>query len=176
MKRIALTVATLTAATFGLAACGQEAEAPKQAATPATLPAGTYEVTATVKSLVSTDKTPVPTFAKAGDTMTTRGCVGADGLPAPELLAAKGDVCEVQNPYVRSGRMNVTLDCNRKGQGKVMTMIDGKYDAQGFTGTLTATSSFSGPGDYKLVEDITARKVADQCTAGEAVAAAETKS
>jgi hypothetical protein len=168
MKHIALTAATLA-----LAACSQEAPAPKQAAIPATLPAGTYEVTATVKSLVSTDKTPVPTFAKAGDVVTSRGCVGADGLPAPELLAAKGDVCEVQNPYVRSGRMNVTLDCNRKGQGKVMTMVDGKYDAEGFTGTLTASSSFAGSGDYKMVEEITARKVADQCTAGEAPAVAK---
>ena len=155
--------------TMLLAACGQEApkEAPK-AATPATLPPGTYEVTATVKSLVSTDKTPVPTFAKAGDTMKTQGCVGADGLPAPELLAAKGDSCQVQDPYVRSGRMNLTLDCNRKGQGQVMTMLDGKYDAEGFTGTLTASSSFSGPGDYKLVEDVVARKVSDQCTAAPA--------
>lgn len=165
----------LAAAAVLLTSCGQEAEAPKKAAVPATLPAGTYEVTATVKSLVSTDKTPVPTFAKVGDTMTTRGCVGADGLPAPELLAAKGDDCQVQNPYIRSGRMNVTLDCNRKGQGQVMTMVDGKYDAQGFTGTLTASSSFVGSGDYKLVEEISARKVADQCTAAPAGEAAPTK-
>ena len=64
--------------------------------------------------------------------------------------------------------MNLTLDCNRKGQGQVMTMLDGKYDAEGFTGTLTASSSFSGPGDYKLVEDVVARKVSDQCTAAPA--------
>lgn len=166
MKRAILVIAGL-----GLTSCGQEATAPKQAAAPATLAAGTYEVTATVKSLTSTDNSPVPTFAKAGDTIRTQGCVGADGLPAPELLAAKGDVCEVQNPYVRSGRMNLTLDCNRRGQGKVLSMVDGKFDAAGFTGTLTATSSFAGSGDYKLVEEITARKVADQCTAAPATGA-----
>nr|WP_314442224.1 DUF3617 family protein [uncultured Sphingomonas sp.] len=161
MKRIAMVAGCLA-----LAACGQEqAEAPKKAAAPATLPAGTYEVTATVTSLVSTDKTPLPTFAKQGDTITSRGCVGADGLPAPELLATRGDTCRIQDPYVRSGRMNVTLDCNRAGQGQVMTMLDGKFDAEGFTGTLTASSSFPGSGDYKMVQDITARKVADQCTA-----------
>lgn len=161
MKRFALVAVSL-----GLAACGQEAEAPKKAAAaPATLPAGTYEVTATVTSLVSTDKTPVPTFAKVGDSIKTQGCVGADGLPAPELLAAKGDSCRLQDPYVRSGRMNVTLDCNRPGQGQVMTMLDGKYDAQGFTGTLTASSSFVGSGDYKMVQDVVARKTSDQCTA-----------
>lgn len=157
---------------LALAACGGggEAEAPKAAEVPAKLPAGTYEVTATVKSLASTDKTPVPTFAKTGDTIKTQGCVGEDGLPAPELLAAKGDVCELQNPYVRGGRMNVTLDCNRKGQGKVMTLLNGKYTADGFTGELTANSSFSGPGDYKLVEEIVARKLSDQCTAAPAAA------
>lgn len=154
-----------------LASCGQEAAKTEKAAIPAKLPAGQYEVTATVKSLASTDKTPVPTFAKTGDTMTTQGCVGADGLPAAELLAAKGDVCQLQNPYVRSGRMNFQLDCNRKGQGKVMADVSGKYTAEGFTGTLTATSFFSGPGDYKLVEEITARKVADQCTAAPTEAA-----
>ncbi|WP_338501697.1 DUF3617 family protein [Sphingomonas kaistensis] len=157
---------------FLLGACSQEAakEAPKAA--PATLPAGTYEVKATVKSLDSTDKTPLPTFAKVGDVITTQGCVGADGLPAPELLAAKGDQCTLTDPYVRSGRMNVTLDCNRSGQGNVNAILDGKYDGEGFTGTLTANSSFSGPGDYKLVEDIVARKVSDQCTAAPAAGAA----
>lgn len=151
-----------------LAACSQEApkEAPKAA--PATLPAGAYEVTATVKSLVSTDKTPLPTFTKVGEVIKTQGCVGADGLPAPELLAAKGDQCTLTDPYVRSGRMNVTLTCNRTGQGKVNAILDGKYDAEGFTGALTSSSSFSGPGDYKLVEDVVARKVADQCTAPKA--------
>lgn len=159
--------ALITFGTIALAACGGgEVEAPKKAEVPTKLPAGTYEVTATVKSLASTDKTPVPTFAKVGDVIKSQGCVGADGLPAPELLAAKGDVCELQNPYVRGGRMNVTLDCTRKGQGKVMTLLNGNYTADGFTGELTANSSFSGPGDYKLVEEITARKVSDQCTAG----------
>lgn len=160
MKRI-----VLLATCLGLAACGQEAEAPKKAAAaPATLPAGTYEVTAKVASLVSTDKTPVPTFAKEGDTITTRGCVGSDGLPEPELLASKGETCRLQDPYVRSGRLNLTLDCNRKGQGQVMTMLDGKFDAESFSGKLTATSSFPGSGDYKMVQDITAKKVSDQCT------------
>ena len=157
-----------------LAGCSQEAPKEVARAAPATLPAGTYEVTATVKSLVSTDKTPLPTFAKVGDVMKTSGCVGADGLPAPELLAAKGDQCTLTDPYVRSGRMNVTLDCSRTGQGKVNAILDGKYDAEGFTGTLTANSSFSGPGDYRLVEEITARKTGDQCTAATG-AAGETK-
>lgn len=160
-------------ATLGLAACGQEAPKQEAAAVPAKLPAGEYELTATVTSLTSTDKTPVPTFAKAGDKMTTRGCVGEEGLPDATLLAAKGDICQLQNPYVRGGRMNLQLDCTRTGEGKVMGDFGGKYTADGFTGTFAATSFFAGPGDYKLVEEISARKVGDQCTAAPADGAAK---
>lgn len=155
-----------------LAACGgEEAKAPTMAAVPATLPAGEYEVTAKVSQLASTDNSPLPTFAKQGEARTFRGCVGADGLPAADLLAAKGDTCELQNPYVRSGRLNFQLNCTRKGQGQVMSDVSGSYTADGFTGTLTATSFFVGAGDFKLVEEITARKVADRCAAVEAATA-----
>lgn len=148
-----------------LSACGEgEAEAPKKVAAPATLPAGDYEVTIKVASLVSADNTPVPTFAKQGDTRTVRGCVGADGLPAADLLATKGDTCELQNPYVRSGRLNFQLNCNRKGQGQVSADVNGSYTAEGFTGTVNTSSFFTGSGDFKLVEEVTARKVADQCS------------
>ncbi|GAA4032722.1 hypothetical protein GCM10022281_10480 [Sphingomonas rosea] len=150
---------------LALASCGSETAKPKAAAAPAKIPAGTYEVTATVKSLVSADKTPVPTFAKAGDVIKTTGCVGDDGLPAPELFATKGDTCRLENPYARSGRMNLTYNCNRPGKGSVMTMVDGSYTADGFTGTLEGTSSFPGDGDFKLVEEIVAKKTSDQCTA-----------
>lgn len=151
-----------------LSACGQEAPKTEAPVVPAKLPAGQYEVTSTVTQLTSTDGTPLPSFTKQGETRTAQGCVGEDGLPEPELLAASGDACQLQNPYVRSGRMNFQLDCSRPGQGKVMADISGKYTADGFTGTLTSTSFFAGSGDYKLVQDITARKVADQCTAAPA--------
>lgn len=156
----------ITGLALALAACGgEEAAAPKKEAPPAKLPAGEYEVTATVTSLTSTDNTPLPTFAKQGEVITTRGCVGADGLPAPELLAARGDVCTLQNPFVRNGRMNFQLNCDREGQGNVMADVNGTYTAEGFTGTLTATSFFPGSGDYRMVQELTARKVADQCSA-----------
>lgn len=154
----------VVAGALALAACGQPAEQPKAAEVPAKLPAGQYEVTAKVTSLVSTDKTPLPTFAKVGDTIVTQGCVGADGTPPAAMLATKGDQCAVADPYIRNGRMNLTLDCTRKGQGKVMSTLNGSYTADGFTGTLTATSTFSGSGDYRLVEEISGRKVADQCS------------
>lgn len=165
MKRLFVIAGTCLLA----AACGDDA--PREAAkpVPATLPPGQYEVTATVTSLASTDKSPLPTFAKEGDRIVSQGCVGADGLPQPELLAAKGDVCQLQNPYVRAGRMNFQLDCSRQGQGKIMVDVTGNYTADGFTGSLTANSFFAGAGDYRLVEELSARKIADQCSAPPAV-------
>jgi hypothetical protein len=158
--------------TLALAACGQE-EAPKKAGAPATLPAGEYEVTTTVASLTSTDNTPVPTFTRQGERTTTRGCVGADGLPAANLLATRGDSCQLQNPYVRNGRMSFQLNCDRPGQGNVMADVSGTFTAEGFTGTLTAASLFPGAGDFQLVQEVTARKVADQCSAATSGVAAK---
>lgn len=154
----------ITGLTLALSACGGEQPAPKKDARPATLAPGEYEVTATVTSLTSTDKTPVPTFTKQGDVTTTRGCVGADGLPAPELLAARGDSCTLQNPFVSNGRMNFQLRCNRPGKGSVNADVTGTFTADGFSGTLTSRSLFAGDGDYRLVQELTARKVADQCS------------
>ena len=45
-----------------------------------------------------------------------------------------------------------------------------------FTGSVNASSSFPGSGDYKLVQDVVARKIADQCTAAPAAAGGEAKS
>lgn len=149
-----------------LAGCGGEAQQKKEAsAVPAKLTPGEYEVTATVKSFRSTDGNTPVLAAKQGDTITSQGCVGADGTPPPELFAAKGDACTVQNPYVRNGRMNLTLDCTRKGTpGKIMGEVNGSFTADGLTGSATTTSFIQGPGDYELRTDIAGRRVG-ACTA-----------
>jgi hypothetical protein len=164
MKRTVL----MTAGALLLAGCGGE-EAPVQntaAAAPAKLTPGRYEMTATVASFRSTDgKTPVVS-AKQGDKISTSGCVGADGAPPAELFAAKGDQCTVQNPYVRNGRMNLTLDCTRTGTpGKIMAEVNGSFTADGLSGTASTTSFIQGPGDYELRTDIAGRRVGE-CSAG----------
>ena len=131
------------------------------AAVPAKLPAGQWEVTATVAGLRSTDKTTPAVKLKEGDTVTATGCVGADGQPPAELFAAKGDQCAAENPYVRNGRMNVQLDCTRTGAGKVMSDVSGKYTADGMTATVTTTSFFSGSGDYELRQEVTGKRVGE---------------
>ena len=163
MKRMVVTAA----GALLLAGCG--GEAPEQntaAAAPAKLTPGQYEVTATVASFRSTDGNTPVIAAKQGDTITTSGCIGADGAPSAELFAAKGDQCTVQNPYVRNGRMNLTLDCTRPGTpGKIMAEVNGNFTADGLTGSASTTSFIQGPGDYELKTDIVGRRVGE-CRAG----------
>jgi hypothetical protein len=149
-----------------LAACSSEMpEENKAEAIAAKLTPGQYEVTATVTNFRSTDgQTPVVS-AKTGDKIVSAACVGADGSPPPELFAAKGDVCTAQNPYIRNGRMNLTLDCTRKGTpGKIMAEINGSFTADGLKGTTSTTSFIQGPGDYELRADLAGRRVGE-CTA-----------
>lgn len=148
-------------------------EAATAEAPPASIPAGEYEITTTVTEFRSTDKTTPVVQAKQGETATSRACIGADGAPPPELFAAKGDVCKSQNAYVRNGKMNLTLDCTRKGTpGKIMSEVNGKFTADSLQGSTITTSFIQGPGDYELRQDFTARRVGE-CSAAAAPAAAK---
>jgi len=129
-------------------------------AAPDTLAAGDYEVVAKVIGMRSTDgKTPLIT-AKPGDSITSRGCVDAKGVPEPKLFAAAGDQCTAENPYFRGGTVNVTLSCTRKGvNGKIMVNVDGSTTAAGFKGDATTTTFIDGPGDYELRTELTGKRV-----------------
>ena len=148
-----------------LAACGSDEPAQNTAATAAKLAAGQYEVQMTVTGFRSTDGNTPVIKAKPGDVITSQGCVGADGTPAPELFAAKGDACTPQNPYVRNGRLNLSLDCTRKGtSGRIMQEVNGSFTADALTGKVSTTSFIQGPGDYELKGDVKGRRVGE-CTA-----------
>ena len=163
----------IIAATAALmAGCSDDAPvANTAAAVPAKLTPGQYEVTATVNSFRSTDgQTPV-LQAKTGDTIVSRACVGADGSPPAELFGTKGDVCTVQNPYIRNGRMNLTLDCTRPGTpGKIMAEVNGSFTADSLKGSASTTSFIQGPGDYELRADLAGRRVGE-CTGAPATGA-----
>lgn len=150
-----------------VAGCSEEAPTNNVVeAAPASIPAGEYEVTTTVASFRSTDGSTPIVQAKQGDTGTSRACVGSDGAPAPELFAAKGDVCTSQNGYTRNGRLNMTLKCKREGaSGDIMTEVSGSYTADSMKGSVTTISSLYGKGDYELHQDFTARRVGE-CKAG----------
>jgi len=153
-----------------LGACGSDEPAQNTAtAVPAKLTPGQYEVQLTVTGFRSTDGNTPVVKAKPGDVITSQGCVGADGTPAPELFAAKGDVCTPQNPYIRNGRMNLSLNCTRKGTpGRIMAEVNGSFTADALTGTASTTSFIQGPGDYELKADVKGRRVGECTTAPKA--------
>jgi hypothetical protein len=169
-KEVMRTMLTAAGALL-LAACAEDAPQNAVAAAPAKLAPGQYEVVTTVSNFRSTDgKTPI-IAAKQGDRITSQACVGADGTPPPELFAAKGDACTVQNPYIRNGRMDLTLDCTRQGaSGKIMSQVNGQFTAEGITGTVDTNTALSGDGDYQMRADIAGRRVGE-CTAAPEAAA-----
>jgi hypothetical protein len=168
MTRSMIMRASLASLALALAGCGNDQPngANTVAAAPDTLPAGNYEVQAKVTSIRSTDgKTPLARV-KVGDVLTSRGCVDDKGTPAPVLFAADGDQCLANNGYYRGGRVNMTLDCTRKGvAGKIMVNVDGRTTADGLSGSATTTSFIDGPGDYELRTDLTAKRTG-ACSAG----------
>lgn len=152
---------TLAAPLLLLTACGDDApKVDPRAAEAKSLSPGQYEVTAKVSALRSTDKTTPATKLKVGDTATTTGCVGADGVPLPALIAEDAaDSCKTTSSYVSSAILNVALTCTRKtNPGWVNYAVDGAFTAEAFTGKVTTTTSFAGSGDYRLVRELTARR------------------
>ncbi len=171
MKIAKLLLATGIA--LAVSSCGAEQKTEAAAeAVPAKLAAGLYEMNAEVIQLASTDQTTPATRLKQGDKLVTRACVAEDGIPAPELIAEEGDKCQVKNSYVRNGRMNVEMSCKRDGMsGEVMPAMQGSFSKDGFEGEITTLSYFIREGDYRLVREVTARRVGDCPAEGAAPAA-----
>ena len=157
-------VALATALATSLAACGggkQDKAAADETPT-AALAAGLYEVSAEVVQLSSTDGTTPATKVKQGDKLVSRACVGADGKPAPEMLAEEGDKCELKSSYIRNGRMNAEMSCSREGKpGSVMPAMNGSFSKDAFEGNVTTLTYFTDDGDYRMSRKVTAKRVGD---------------
>jgi hypothetical protein len=148
------------------AGCGGEAEQKKTPeAKAAALQPGEYEVTGTVKDVKSTDKTTPATKLKAGATLgPVRACIAADGKLDTNLLAeSAADTCKEDTSFVRNGRFNVQLNCQRSGQGGVMQLANGTFKADSFEVEVLSSSYFSGSGDYSATRTLTGKRVGD-CT------------
>lgn len=144
-----------------LTACGGEKTAPVEKAA-AKLSPGLYEVSYNVVTLASTDNTTPATKLKAGDKGVIRACVAADGQPAPELLGEEGDKCQIKNSYIRNGRMSAQMSCKREGlSGEAMPAMMGSFTADSFEGEISTLTYFVKDGDYRLVREITAKRVGD---------------
>lgn len=158
---------------FGLAAAGllagcsaEPAPKPQEAVT--SLRPGEYEITAKIDEMRSTDKTTPATKAKAGDPPTTRrACIAAGGSIAPEAFADAGDKCTESSSYLRNGRLNLQLSCNRPGHGQVMELADGSFTADSFEAKLTTATYFQASGDYAMTRTVTGKRVGE-CPAASA--------
>jgi Protein of unknown function (DUF3617) len=149
-------LAALLAATAG---CGSEAPKVAEPETPATLPAGDYEVVSEVTKLVSADKSVPVTRLKLGDKRTFHACVAADGIPDPAMFVEAGDTCTANNSFVRAGRLSVQYTCNRPGKGELYPNADGNFSKDGYKAVVTIGTSFPGTGDYTATRMLTARRV-----------------
>ena len=143
-----------------VAACGEKPAPVEKAA--AKLSPGLYEVSYNVTTLASTDNTTPATGLKQGDKGVIKACVAADGQPAPELLGEEGDKCEIKNSYIRNGRMSAQMSCRREGlSGEAMPAMMGSFTADGFEGDITTLTYFVEDGDYRLVREVSAKRVGE---------------
>ncbi|WP_260482700.1 DUF3617 domain-containing protein [Sphingomicrobium flavum] len=155
------------AASLAIAACGDtEGAAPVAKEEPAAkaemLSAGLYEVSVTADAVASTDGTTPAASMKEGDNASMQVCVGEEGAATLALYREAQDDCTAQRPYVRPGRMQVEMRCDRAGlSGDINARADGTYTEDSFEAEVKTTTYLTGSGDYAMSRTITGRRVGD---------------
>ena len=152
---------------IAVAACSGEGGEKKEAtaAKPASFPAGQWQADFEVQNIQSVDKTEPALAAKAGDKETVTACATEGAGPPPELLAGPGYQCQTKNSYVRNGRINVSLDCDREGiDGDLMMTVAGSYTADTIEGSVKTTTYLPGRGDFEMSRKFSGRRTAETCT------------
>jgi hypothetical protein len=133
-----------------------------------TLQAGQWEVSYEVTNFRSTDKATPALKAAVGDKATAPACIeaGKEDKPPPEMFAGTGYECEYKDHYVQSGRINVSLDCERDAlEGHIMVTVEGTYKGDSFEGTSNSTSYLSGDGDFAMSSKFSGRRTGPACAA-----------
>ena len=152
---------------FLASACSGGGEEKKaEAEIPATFPAGQWETAFETTALRSTDKTTPALDATVGDKEQANACVTeADAAQPPaDLLVGEGYECSYKSAYIRSGRLNASLNCRREGiTGELMMSVSGNYTADTIEGTVETTTYLPGDGDYAHTRTFTGRKTGDTC-------------
>ncbi len=163
----------LLALLLPLAACGSDVAKPAAeeatAGPPAAFPAGEWEVSALTETLKAADQFTPATKHKVGVTEVSKICSPAGDKPSPALFSDKGDTCTATSDYAKRGRINMSYNCQRPGQGLLTLTFDGKYDADTFEVAVATGTYFSGQGDYVLTQRIKGKRLGD-CLAGAAAA------
>jgi hypothetical protein len=147
-----------------LAACGA-AEPPPPSAQ-AKLATGEWEVTSRVTGVEG--PAAARATAKSGDSRTNRACIDADGVPPLALFAGPGESCEARLPYARSGKLNVTMSCKRKGSAApILADVRGTFTADTITAENVAMTYVKGLSGFQVKQQLSGRRVGD-CQAGAA--------
>ena len=151
---------TMLALVLPLAGC-DDAPAPvvEAKAAPAAFRPGEYEVTALTETLKAADQFAPATKHKPGQSDVQKICSPAGPKPSPALFADKGDTCTATSDYAKNGRINMSYNCQRPGQGLLTLTFDGKYDDQGFEVAVATGTYFSGQGDYVLTQRLKGKRL-----------------
>lgn len=150
------------------AACSGGGEEKKAEEAPATMQAGQWEISSEVVDFRSTDKATPALKAAAGDKASAPACIeaGKEDEPPAAMFAGVGYECDYKDRYVRGGRINLTLECEREAlEGNVMVSVQGTYTGESFEGTATATSFLPGDGDFVMNSRISGRRTGPACAA-----------
>lgn len=156
---------------LSLAACSEAPPANKvdDAAPPAALSAGQWEISREVLKMTALDDGAPAIKVKAGDTTTSAVCVapGETKRPKPEFVGGGGaDGCTYDSLYLSNGRINAALSCNPAGmRGKLFVSSSGTFAAETMDLTLSSSTQLAGTGDVRIDEKITARRTGPTCTA-----------
>ena len=134
----------------------------------AAMQAGQWEISSEVTNFRSTDKATPALKAAVGDKATAPACIeaGKEDKPPAEIFAGVGYECDYKDRYVRGGRINVSLECERDAlEGKIQMTFEGTYAGDSFTGTANANSFLAGDGDFAMSTKISGRRTGPTCAA-----------
>jgi uncharacterized protein DUF3617 len=161
MRALIIVPLCLTAACSG--GGGEENKAEEAAAA---VQAGQWEISSEVTNFRSTDKATPALKAAIGDKAVSAACVeaGKEDKPPPEMFAGAGYECDYKDRYMRAGRINVSLDCERDPlEGHILMTVEGTYTGDGFQGTANANSFLSGEGDFAMTTKLSGRRTGPTC-------------
>jgi hypothetical protein len=150
------------------AACSGGGEEKKAEEAAASMQAGQWEISSEVTDFRSTDKATPALKAAAGDKAAAPACVeaGKEDKPPAEMFAGVGYECDYKDRYIRQGRINLSLECEREAlEGKVMVSVQGTYKGDSLEGTATATSFLPGHGDFVMNSKLSGRRTGPACAA-----------
>jgi hypothetical protein len=150
------------------ASCSGGGEEKKAEVAAGAMQAGQWEVSSDVSAFRSTDKATPALKAAVGDKATAPACIeaGKEDKPPAEMFAGAGYECDYRDRYIRGGRINISLDCERDAlEGRIMMTVEGTFTGDSFQGVANINSFLSGEGDFSMATKLTGRRTGPTCAA-----------